>query len=318
MRSAIHHMLPSRHTSPDSTLKLHLHPLLFSPLTLSSILLQETYEHAQLIRVPEADQWLYSTANECGRLTKGVTPNMPSGSETMRYLFHHQLPPGRQATFDRFVAMERPHKSETKRVRPTVGNNLVHYPEKVSTRIADLSTVKLLLNSIISTPGSLFATFDLKDFYLGTPMARKEYMRIPITSIPKTIIDQYALADKSHKGLVLVEISKGMYGLPQAGILDFNHLKSHLTTHQYTPCTHTPGLWTHTTRNMTFSLVANDFGIKYTNRDDAIHLLTSLEEIYTITTDWTGSLYLAMALNWDYIRSNFNISMPGYVAKDLE
>jgi hypothetical protein len=56
----------------------------------------------------------------------------------------------------------------------------------------------------------------LKDFYLGTPMARKEYMRIPLASIPQSIIDQYTLANKAHKGLALVEISKGMYGLPQA------------------------------------------------------------------------------------------------------
>jgi hypothetical protein len=34
----------------------------------------------------------------------------------MLYLFHHQLPPGRQATYARFVATERPPKAETKRV----------------------------------------------------------------------------------------------------------------------------------------------------------------------------------------------------------
>jgi hypothetical protein len=79
-----------------------------------------------------------------------------------------------------------------------------------------------------------------------------------------------------------------------------------------------PGLWNHATHNITFSLVVDDFGIKYTNRDDAIHLLTALEEIYTVTTDWTGSLYLAMILNWDYIHSTVDISMPGYVAKSLE
>jgi hypothetical protein len=67
-------------------------------------------------------------------------------------------------------------------------------------------------------------------------------MRIPLTSIPQTIIDQYELLAKAHKGFVLIEISKGMYGLPQAGILAFNQLKTHLSTHGYAPCTHTPGL----------------------------------------------------------------------------
>jgi hypothetical protein len=199
-----------------------------------------------------------------------------------------------------------------------VGGNLVHYPDKVSTPTADLSTVKLLLNSVISTPGARFATFDLKDIYLGTPMTRKEYMRISLASFPQSIIDQYALNDKAHIVLVLVEISKGMYGLPQAGILTFNQLKTHLATHDYAPCTHPPGLWTHSTRDIMFSLVVDDFGIKYTNRDDAIHLLTALEEMYTVTTDWAGSLYLATTLTWDYIHSTVDISMPGYVAKALE
>jgi hypothetical protein len=194
----------------------------------------------------------------------------------------------------------------------------VHYPDKVSTPTADLSTVKLLLNSVISTPGTRFATFDLKEFYLCTPMTRKEYMRIPLTSIPQSIIDKYALANKAHTGLVVVQISKGMCGLPQFGILAFNQLKNHLSKHDYAPCTHTPGLWTHSTRDITFSLVVDDLGITYTNLDDTIHLLAALEELYTVRTDWTGSLYLAMTLNWDYTRSTVNITMPGYVAKALE
>jgi hypothetical protein len=108
-----------------------------------------------------------------------------------------------------------------------------------------------------------------------------------------------------------------MYGLPLAGILAFNQLKNHLANHDYAPCTHTPGLWSHSTRDITFTLVVDDFGIKYTNRDDAIHLITALEELYTVTTDWTGSLYLTMTLNWDYIHSTVDISMHGYVAKAL-
>jgi hypothetical protein len=67
----------------------------------------ESHEHAQLIRGPNANEWLYSTANESGRLTKGVAPHMPSGSKPMRYLFRHKLPSGRQSTYDRFVATER-------------------------------------------------------------------------------------------------------------------------------------------------------------------------------------------------------------------
>jgi hypothetical protein len=69
----------------------------------------------------------------------------------MHYIPHHALPPGYKATYARFVATERPHKTETRRVRLTVGGNLIHYTDKVSAPTADLSTVKMLLNSIISS-----------------------------------------------------------------------------------------------------------------------------------------------------------------------
>jgi hypothetical protein len=79
-----------------------------------------------------------------------------------------------------------------------------------------------------------------------------------------------------------------------------------------------PGLWTHKTRDVTFCIVVNDFGIKYTNRCDAEHLLTALQALYVVTTDWTGSLYLAMTIDWDYHNHTVDISMPGYFTKALD
>jgi hypothetical protein len=52
----------------------------------------------------------------------------------------------------------------------------VQYPGNTGTPTANLLTVKILINSIISTPGTKFMTMDIKDFYLNTPMARYKYM----------------------------------------------------------------------------------------------------------------------------------------------
>jgi hypothetical protein len=52
----------------------------------------------------------------------------------------------------------------------TMGRKLVNYPGDCGAPTANLLTVKLLLNSIISTPNAKFMTLDLKDFYLMTPM----------------------------------------------------------------------------------------------------------------------------------------------------
>jgi hypothetical protein len=56
----------------------------------------------------------------------------------------------------------------------------------------------------------------------GAPIAlgRYGYMVINPTSLPQEVIDEYNLLDLAHDGRVyIIEIQKGMYGLPQAGIL---------------------------------------------------------------------------------------------------
>ena len=57
---------------------------------------------------------------------------------------------------------------------------------------------------------------DIPNFYLGTPMERYEYMKMPIALIPQEIIDTYNLLPKVHKDHIYIEIRRGMYGLPQA------------------------------------------------------------------------------------------------------
>jgi hypothetical protein len=65
-----------------------------------------------------------------------------------------------------------------------VVGNLVNYLGKLSTPKAKMSTVKALFNSVISTQNRHFVIFDLKNFYLGTPMRWSEYTRIHILTIP--------------------------------------------------------------------------------------------------------------------------------------
>ena len=63
-------------------------------------------------------------------------------------------------------------------------------------------------------------TIDIKDFYLNTPMARPEFMRLKINDMPENVIKQYKLQERAtHDGYVYVQINKGMYGIPEAGII---------------------------------------------------------------------------------------------------
>ena len=112
-------------------------------------------------------------------------------------------------------------------------------------------------------------TMDIKNYYLGTPLPNYEYMRFRLEHIPTEIRQQYSLDTLATNGWVYVEIHKGMYGLPQAGILANNLLKTRLVKHGYYECPRTPGLWRHTWRPIMFVLVVDDFGVKYVGKEHA-------------------------------------------------
>jgi hypothetical protein len=204
-------------------------------------------EYPALPKRPEAADWIQSTTNEIGRLTQGVAPHTPIGTDATAFIPHTVVPAGRTPTYLCIVCEQRPLKAEKKHVHWTVGGNKIHYPSKVSSPTADLTTVKCLLNSTISTPGACMLVADVKHFYLNTPMERYEYMRIPVKFIPACILEQYKLTPLIHNGFVVVEIRKGIYGLAQAGILAYNRLATQLATHGYHPAKTTPGFFRHAT-----------------------------------------------------------------------
>jgi hypothetical protein len=191
------------------------------------------------------EEWETSFANELGRLANGIGTRMPTGTNTIAFIKKADVPADRAPTYGRIVVSVRPQKAEKYRTRLTVGGNLINYPFEVSTPTADLTTAKLLLNSIISTPNAKFLVTDIKDFYLNTKMERYEYMRLPVNVIPAEIMVQYNLQALIHKEYIYIEIRKGMYGLPQAGKLANQQLTTHLAKYGYKPTEHTPGLWRH-------------------------------------------------------------------------
>ncbi len=159
---------------------------------------------------------------------------------------------------------------------------------------------------------------DLKDFYLNTPMEQSEYMHLKISDIPKEIIEQNKLREiTTSDEYVYTEITKGMYGLPQAGIIAQKLLEERLGKHGYSQSQIIPGLWTHATRPIFLSLVVDNFAVKYTRKEDAEHLLKVLKMDYTTTEDWTGAKYLGLTIEWDYENRKVHIWMLGYIKMTL-
>jgi hypothetical protein len=147
-------------------------------------------------------------------------------------------------------------------------------------------TVKLHLNSIISTKNACYCTIDLKDFYLNTPMDQPEYMCMKISNLPPNFIKAYNLIDlATNNGTIYVKIQKRMYGLPQAGILAQNLLEKRLNQQGYHQCKVTLGHWKHDWQPLLFTLCVTNFGIKCVRQEHTNHLANILEEHYKCSID---------------------------------
>ena len=70
----------------------------------------------------------------------------------------------------------RPHKPDPLRVRITVGGGNIELDYDVGTPTADLSTVKILINSTLSTPVAKWCGCDLVNMYLNTDLTTNEYL----------------------------------------------------------------------------------------------------------------------------------------------
>jgi hypothetical protein len=144
-------------------------------------------------------------------------------------------------------------------------------------------------------------------------------MKILLALFPKWIIKQYDLQKHVLNGFVYLEMRRAVWGLPQAGILANKLLRQCLLPHGYYECTNTnmPGLWQRKTRPISFTLVVDDFGVKYVGKEHVDHLIWCIKQKYKLTKDWTGSLYCGIKLNWDYDARTLDISMLGYIKKLL-
>eukprot|EP00804_Cyclotella_cryptica_P006732 CCRYP_015694-RA/>CCRYP_015694-RA protein AED:0.28 eAED:0.29 QI:0/0/0/1/0.5/0.33/3/0/447 len=193
-------------------------------------------------------------------------------------------------------------KADPYRTQITLGGNSIRYPGDCSTKSGSLETVKLLLNSVLSTPTARFASFDISNFYLGTPLDRPKYACIKLTDIPDEFIQEYGLQDFAYNGYIYFEVTKGVYGLKQAGTLTNDLLTQRL---KRTDTTNWP---------IIFVLIVDDFGIQFTDRRHAEHLLHALQEHYTVTTNWMGTKFAGIDITWDYTKRTCRLTMDTYIS----
>ena len=98
------------------------------------------------------DKWKKAMCVELGRLAQRFE-DIP-GTNTIKFMTHEEIkniPTDRTVTYAQIVVDYRAHKDDPNRVCITVGGNLIKYPGELTTRTADVTTTKVMWNSVIST-----------------------------------------------------------------------------------------------------------------------------------------------------------------------
>ena len=116
----------------------------------------------------------------------------------MRFIHKHKILADRlkDVTCIKFVCTVRTKKKYPNRMRATMGGNLINYPDDVGVPTANLSLIKIFLNSVISTNGAKFANTDLANFTLMLLLKRTKYANISEEVITEYKLHQFAMPDR--------------------------------------------------------------------------------------------------------------------------
>ncbi len=112
-------------------------------------------------------------------------------------------------------------------MRGTAGSDRLESSVPPSTLVASLPCVNILFNSVVSSD-AFFGSVDLTDFYLESPLATSQLIKIYTNLFSPEVLSRLSLLpftkqDKAGKNYITFRIDKTMYGLKEAGKL-FNLL----------------------------------------------------------------------------------------------
>ena len=139
----------------------------YSREVLNAMLDEETgemMEYQHLIGNSEYREiWDKSYENELGQLAQGM-PGRVDRTNKLCVIDKQDIPSIRlwDVTYGRILVSYWPEKKDPNKVRLTVGCDRVNYPDDCSTPTANMLTIKLIFNSVISTPREKIMTIDIK------------------------------------------------------------------------------------------------------------------------------------------------------------
>jgi hypothetical protein len=146
--------------------------------------------YKRLMNNPEtAEVWQTAFGKDFGGMAQGNDKTGQKGMNSIFVMTHKEIATakkeGKMWMCARIVIDYRPPKKDPNRVGITVGSNLIKYKGDVLMRTTDLTTSKMLWNSVLSTDRAQYMCLDIKKFYLTMALDYFEYMKMPTSVFPE-------------------------------------------------------------------------------------------------------------------------------------
>jgi hypothetical protein len=134
-----------------------------------------------------SEVWQAAFGKDFGGMVQGVEKTGQKGTNLIFVITHDEIkriPSDHTVTYAWVVINFCSQKVDPHQIQITAGGNLINYLGKLSMQTANLTTSKLMRNSVLSTEGAKYMCLDIKNFYLTAPLDSFEYMKMPITLLP--------------------------------------------------------------------------------------------------------------------------------------
>jgi hypothetical protein len=145
--------------------------------------------HKWLMKDPTtAETWQTAFGKDFGGMAQDNNKTGQQGTHSIFAMTHEEIsriPNGETITYARVVVDFRPQKMGPHCICITAQGNLIKYPGKLMSRTANLTTSKLMWNSVLSTKDVRYVCLDIKNSYLSAPLDRYKYMKMPLALFPK-------------------------------------------------------------------------------------------------------------------------------------
>ena len=257
--------------------------------------------------------WMKSFPNELSHLEKGIS-DVP-GIYTIDFIPQEEVPFGTTVTYGRIVCTYCPQKIEKHRTRLTVGGNMFICLYYVSDPTSDMTTAKMLFNSVISTPGECFITIDLKTS-TSKPLCPNQGTR-------RQRLISYRMRSLKNTTCVTFSTTSMFISKSIWVCMEFMQQESWPTSSSRRDSTSMANINVNSPLASTVMCGAPScsawllmiFGVKFQGIEHAKHLKEALEKYYKVAVDWEGRLFFGITLDWNYNMKKFGLSVPGYVQR---